>query len=68
MTAPDDHRVREMLEGMNFPAERDEVIEYAQHTDQQDSEVLAALDGLPDRIFSTVDDVVISVPEDAQRN
>lgn len=68
ITDEDDRRVRDALEGMDFPAERDDVIEYATDRNAADDRLLTVLDALPDRLFSTVDDVVISVPEHADQS
>ena len=61
----DEDRVRALLDGMEFPAERQEVVDHARAQADQDPQTVEALRGLPDRVFSTVDDVVISVPEPA---
>jgi hypothetical protein len=62
MTDRDDLRVRKALQGMPFPADRTAVLDHA--VDREvDGRTLSALRDLPDRTFSTADDVVISVPE-----
>jgi hypothetical protein len=63
----DDQRVRDALDGMDFPAERDDVIDYATDRAAADDRLLTVLEALPDRMFSTVDDVVISVPDYADQ-
>ncbi len=60
---PDDRQVREALDGMPFPADRTQVIDHAVDLGGIEGVVLSALRALPDRTFSTADDVVISVPE-----
>ncbi|MEJ2865058.1 DUF2795 domain-containing protein [Actinomycetospora flava] len=63
MTDRDDLRVRKALQGMAFPADRTQVISWALDRGEGDDRVLTALRALPDRTFSTADDVVISVPQ-----
>ncbi|MDD7940301.1 DUF2795 domain-containing protein [Actinomycetospora lutea] len=63
MTDRDDLRVRKALQGMAFPADRTQVISWATDRGERDDRVLTALRALPDRTFSTADDVVISVPQ-----
>jgi Protein of unknown function (DUF2795) len=63
MTDRDDLRVRKALQGMPFPADRTAVLDYAADRGEVDGRTLSALRDLPDRTFSTADDVVISVPE-----
>lgn len=67
MTDRDDLRVRKALQGMAFPAHRTQVISYATDRGERDEKTLAALRALPDRTFSTADDVVISVPQRPDR-
>ena len=67
MTDRDDIRVRKALQGMAFPADRTQVISYAIDRGARDDKVLTALQALPDRTFSTADDVVISVPQRPDR-
>jgi hypothetical protein len=63
MTDRDDLRVRKALQGMSFPAERQDVLDYVTDRGEQEQRTLNALRALPDRVFSNVDDVVISVPQ-----
>ncbi|GLZ46380.1 hypothetical protein Acsp06_25650 [Actinomycetospora sp. NBRC 106375] len=67
MTDRDDLRVRKALQGMAFPADRTQVISWATDRGEGDTQVLTALRALPDRTFSTADDVVISVPQRPDR-
>lgn len=67
MTDRDDIRVRKALQGMAFPADRAQVISWVTDRGEGDSRVLTALRALPDRTFSTADDVVISVPQRPDR-
>lgn len=67
MTDRDDLRVRKALQGMAFPADRTQVISYAMDRGERDDRVLTALQALPDRTYSTADDVVISVPQRPDR-
>jgi len=67
MTDRDDIHVRKALQGMAFPADRTQVISYAMDRGERDDKVLTALQALPDRTFSTADDVVISVPQRPDR-
>lgn len=63
MTDRDDLRVRKALQGMAFPADRTQVVSWVADRGEGDERVLTALRALPDRTFSTADDVVISVPQ-----
>jgi hypothetical protein len=67
VTDRDDLRVRKALQGMGFPADRTQVISYAMDRGERDEKTLTALQALPDRTFSTADDVVISVPHRPDR-
>lgn len=67
MTDRDDLRVRKALQGMAFPADRTQVISWATDRGEHDDRVLTALRALPDRTFSSSDDVVISVPQRPDR-
>ncbi|WP_182347449.1 DUF2795 domain-containing protein [Tomitella gaofuii] len=61
MTTRDDLRAAKALQGMAFPAGRAEVLDYAR-TRGADQKTLAALEALPDRTFTTHDDVAGAVP------
>jgi hypothetical protein len=67
VTDRDDLRVRKALQGMAFPADRTQVITWATDRGERDDRVLTALQALPDRTFSSSDDVVISVPQRPDR-
>ena len=67
MTDRDDLRVRKALQGMAFPADRTQVISYAMDRGERHEKTLTALQALPDRTFSTADDVVISAPQQPDR-
>lgn len=67
MTETDDESVRRAVQDLPFPAERRDIVDHAVRQ-AVDPTVIEALAALPDRIFSTVDDVVISVPQHADRS
>lgn len=62
MTARDDIRASKALQGADFPATKDQVVEYAQ-SHGVDGKSLEALHALPDREFSNTDDVIDAVPQ-----
>lgn len=62
MTDRDDVRVRKALQGMDFPAERNDLVEYATDRGEVDDATLTALAELPEGRYETVEDVVAAVP------
>lgn len=65
MTRRDDLRAEKALQGADFPASRDQVIEYAESRGV-DAKSLHALHALPDREFENIDDVVDAVPQEPE--
>ena len=65
MTRRDDIRASKALQGADFPATKDEVLDYAQ-SHGADSKSLEALHALPDRQYTNIDDVVEAVPQDPE--
>ncbi|RRO15662.1 DUF2795 domain-containing protein [Saccharopolyspora rhizosphaerae] len=65
MTKRDELRVDKALQGLDFPADRDQIIDFA--TDRgADAETLAALRSLPATQFANKDDVVQAVPQEPE--
>ncbi|HEY2222882.1 DUF2795 domain-containing protein [Actinomycetospora sp.] len=62
MTDHDDARVRKALQGMDFPATRNQLVEYATDRGEIDDATLTALAGLPEARYGSIDDVVSAVP------
>ena len=62
MTDRDDARVRKALQGMDFPARRNDLVAYATDRGQFDDATLTALASLPEGPYSSLDDIVASVP------
>jgi hypothetical protein len=62
MTDRDDARVRKALQGMDFPARRNDLVEYATDRGHIDDATLTALAGLPECGYCSIDDVVAAVP------
>lgn len=63
MTERDDIRVRKALQGMDFPAERNDLVAYATDRGESDDATLTALGALPEGRYSSLDDVVAAVPQ-----
>ena len=63
MTDRDDARVRKALQGKDFPAERNDLVEYATDRGEIDDATLTALAALPEGRYENIDDVVASVPQ-----
>lgn len=65
MTTRDELRAEKALQGMEFPASKTELIDYA--TERSATEkTLQALRVLPDRQFENKDDVVEAVPQEPE--
>ena len=65
MTTRDELRAEKALQGMEFPASKTELIDYA--TDRSaTAKTLQALRVLPDRQFENKDDVVEAVPQEPE--
>lgn len=62
MTDRDDARVRKALQGKDFPAERNDLVEYATDRGEIDDATLTALAHLPEGRYATLDAVVDAVP------
>lgn len=62
MTSADDRRVRKALQGMEFPADKDALVDYAAERDE-DSRAVQALRALPDGEYENVDQVAHAVPQ-----
>lgn len=65
MTRRDDARVAKALQGADFPASKQALIDYAQTRDAG-QETLQGLRALPDREFQNSDDVVDAVPQEPE--
>lgn len=63
MTDRDDSRVRKALQGKDYPATRNDLVEYATDRGEVDHATLTALAELPEGRYESVDDVVASVPQ-----
>lgn len=62
MTHRDDLRAEKALQGFQFPAGKDELLDYAQTREATDK-TLQALRALPNREFTSMDDMVSEVPQ-----
>lgn len=67
MTDRDDLRVRKTLQGKDFPAARNELVEYATDRGESDDRVLQALASLPEANYQNIDEVVAAVPQRPER-
>jgi hypothetical protein len=65
MTRRDDSRVAKALQGADFPADKQTLIDYAQ-TREAGEETLQGLRALPDREFQNSDEVVDAVPQEPE--
>ncbi|GAA2029103.1 hypothetical protein GCM10009720_06190 [Yaniella flava] len=65
MTTRDDIRASKALQGADFPATKDQVLDYAQ-SHGADSKSLEALHALPDRQYANIDDVAEAVPQEPE--
>ena len=65
MTKRDDIRAAKSLQGADFPKTKEEVLSYAQ-TRSADAKALEALHALPDREFTSIDDVADAVPQEPE--
>lgn len=63
MTDRDDARVRKALQGKDFPASRNELVEYATDRGEIDDPTLTALADLPEANYESLEDVVAAVPQ-----
>ncbi|GAB2737126.1 hypothetical protein GCM10027174_07700 [Salinifilum aidingensis] len=62
MTDADQRRVRKILQGLEFPVNKESLLEYAE-TREADPKTMRALQGLDDREYTSTEDVVASVPQ-----
>ena len=65
MTRRDDARVEKALQGADFPADRQSLIDYAQ-TREAGEKTLQGLRALPDRRFDNLRDAVDAVPQEPE--
>lgn len=65
MTARDDLRAEKALQGADFPATREDLLQYAQ-TRGVDEKSLQALRALPEGQYEKMDDVVDAVPQEPE--
>ncbi|WP_046470888.1 DUF2795 domain-containing protein [Allosalinactinospora lopnorensis] len=66
MTSADRRRVRKALQGKDFPADRSDLVAYAEERGS-DSTTMEALRAVPDREYHDVADVENSVPQNPRR-
>ncbi|WP_406692548.1 DUF2795 domain-containing protein [Saccharopolyspora sp. ID03-671] len=65
MTRRDDMRVAKALQGLDFPADRDQILDFA--TDREaDAETLSALRSIPSARYASKDEVVHAVPQEPE--
>ncbi|MBB3662274.1 MULTISPECIES: DUF2795 domain-containing protein [Prauserella salsuginis group] len=62
MTDADDRRVRKAIQGVQFPADKETLVAYAQERDA-DPRTLRALRALPERDYGNGDEVARAVPQ-----
>ncbi|WP_022871235.1 DUF2795 domain-containing protein [Yaniella halotolerans] len=65
MTTRDDLRASKALQGMDFPATKDNLIEYAESRGA-DQKSLQALRTLPEKEFGNMDEVIDAVPQEPE--
>ncbi|TCK21377.1 DUF2795 domain-containing protein [Pseudonocardia endophytica] len=65
MTRRDDARVEKALQGADFPAGKQDLLDYAQTRDAGE-ETLQGLRALPDREFANLRDAVDAVPQEPE--
>lgn len=65
MTKRDDIRASKALQGADFPASKDELIDYAESRGVDDKS-LQALHALPEGPFHTKDEVIDAVPQEPE--
>ena len=65
MTTRDELRAEKALQGMEFPASKTELIDYATERSAA-AKTLQALRALPDRQFENKDEVVEAVPQEPE--
>ena len=63
MTDRDDQRVRKALQGKDFPASRNELVEYATDRGEIDDLTITALAELPEGRYDSMEDVGAAVPQ-----
>lgn len=62
MTDSDERRVDKALQGLEFPAGKQDILSFAD-TREADAKTLRALTALEDRQYSNTDDVLRAVPQ-----
>lgn len=65
MTTRDELRAEKALQGMEFPASKQELVDYAAERSAT-AKTQQALHALPDRQFANKDDVVDAVPQEPE--
>ena len=65
MTRRDDARVEKALQGADFPADKQALIDYAQ-TREVGEETLQGLQALPDRDFQNLREAIDAVPQEPE--
>ena len=65
MTYRDELRAEKALQGFQFPAAKEELLDYAT-TRGADEKTMQALRALPDRDFSSMDDMTSEVPQEPE--
>ncbi|TDC90373.1 DUF2795 domain-containing protein [Saccharopolyspora aridisoli] len=65
MTKRDEMRVDKALQGLEFPADREQLVDFA--TDREaDAETLTALRSIPARQYANKDEVIEAVPQEPE--
>lgn len=65
MTTRDDMRVRKALQGADFPASKDQLVDYAEFRGV-DQKSLQGLRALSEQDYSSMDEVVEAVPQEPE--
>ncbi|GAB3259932.1 DUF2795 domain-containing protein [Arthrobacter pigmenti] len=65
MTDRDELRAEKALQGVDFPASKEELISYAENRGA-DAKSLQALRALPDQRFNSLDEVTAAVPQEPE--
>lgn len=65
MTTRDDLRTAKALQGMEFPASKAELLDYASDR-SADAKTMQALESIPESRFANMDDVIDAVPQEPE--
>lgn len=65
MTKRDELRVEKALQGFEFPAEREQMVDFASDR-EADAETLAALRSIPAGRYASKDEVLDAVPQEPE--